>query len=405
MIRHRMSIAACVFAAASLGLTACASSSSGSGSSGAKGPFTILAIVAASGPLASVSAAEIDGMKVAASYVDAHGGILGQKIKITVDNDNDDPSTAASLLQAAVSSGNKPDMVFAGTTSTETLAMMPILTQNKIFSLQISVSSQTIIAKTNPYAFSSSTQSSVFATELASAVKKLYPKTTKVGMLMGNDVTGQSLLSFERPALEAEGFSVVVQQYDPTTAIDLTPQLEALKAANPNLLIVSGFGQIAGYILKSRYEIGWNIPTVGDSDFSANDLTALASPQELTNVSILEPNKSLLYKPFDQQGAAFQTLYKAVAPKSGTFEAPFDLYELGWDDIFLAKAAATQAGSFASAALTHALENLKATTSPDYFDGPYRYSAAQHTPFADLSLATLASPYDKDGQSLPFGQK
>jgi branched-chain amino acid transport system substrate-binding protein len=405
-MRQRTAIAALAAALASLGLVACGSSgSSGSGSNAAKSsPFTVLAIVAASGPLAADSAAEMEGLQAAKAYVNAHGGINGHPVKVTIENDNFDPTTAVSLLQSALSGGSKPDMVFAGTTSTETLALMPLLTQNKIFSLQISVSSQTVDPKVNPYAFSSSSSTSAFSAELAHVIRAHYPSAKKAGLLIGNDVNGTSLLASEKPDLESNGFSVSVQTYDPATAIDVTPQLEALKAQNPDILVVSGFGAIAGYILKDRSKIGWNIPTAGDASFTANALTTLATPQQLTNVSVLATNKSQIYKPLSQRDEAFQTLYKDVLPKSGTFSAPFGLYADGWDDIILAKAAATQAGSFASTAMTQALENLKDSTDPSFINGPYKYSASQHSPIADIDLADLASPYTKDGQYLPFGQ-
>ena len=235
-------------------------------------------------------------------------------------------------------------------------------------------------------------------------IRAHYPNAKKAGLLVGNDVNGTSLLNSERPDLQKEGFTVFVQQYDPANTVDVTPQLEALKAQNPDILVASGFGAIAGYILKDRSEIGWNVPTAGDASFTANALTTLATPAQLTNISVLATNKSQIYKPLSQRSQAFQALYNTVKPKSGTFTAPFGLYADGWDDIILAKVAATQAGSFDSQALTHALENIKDSTDPSFINGPYKYSSSQHSPIADVNLADLASPYQKDGQYLPFGQ-
>jgi branched-chain amino acid transport system substrate-binding protein len=404
-MRSRKTIAACAVGLASLGLAACSSSSGGStgGTAAAKGPFTVLAIVASSGPIAAVTQSEMQGLQAGAKYVNAHGGILGSKVEITVKNDNTDPTTAANLLQAATSSGTKPDLVYAGTTSNEALAMMPILTQDKIFSLQTDVSDQTIVPSTHPYAFSLASSSENFAVELAHGIKSHYPKAKKIGIVIGNDVTGSSNLKGELAAFKSQGFTTVVQQYDPTTTVNMTPQLEALKAAKPDILVASGFGAVSGYILKSRAQIGWDIPVVGDASFSANPLPSLASAAALKGVSVLT-QQSGVYKPLSSQSAAFQTLYKDVLPASGTFQVPFDLYEFGWDDIMVAKAVATQAGSFDAAAMTKALEHLKDPSSPLFLLGAYHYSPTSHSVIADLSLTTLGSPYTKGGQSLPFGQ-
>jgi len=342
-------------------------------------------------------------MQAGAAYVNAHGGVLGHPVQVTVKNDNNDPTTAATLLQSALSGGSKPDVVYAGTTSDETYAMEPILTQNKIFSLQTATSDQTMDASTFPYAFSLAQSSSDFAYELAAAIKGHYPNVKNIGIIIGNDVTGSSNLHNEQIALGKAGYSTTVEQYDPTNTIDMTPQLQSLQAKKPDLLIAGGFGEVAGYILKGRSQIGWNIPTVGDASFSSNSLPSLASPSQLTGVSILSQTNEV-YAPISQKSAAFQTLYKAVEPSSGTFEVPFLLYEFGWDDIMVADATATQAKAFDGPSMANALETLKDTTNPNYLLGPYKYSPSVHTAIADLNESILASPYSKDGQPLPFGQ-
>ncbi len=407
-MRHSTVAAASAVALIGLGLAACSSSSPGSSgaastTSSNKAPFTILAIVASSGALAAVTQSELQGMQAAAKYANAHGGFDGHQVKITVENDNLDPTTAASLLQQALSGSTKPDMVYAGTTSNEALAMMPILTQDKIFSLQTDVSDQTIDPSTHPYAFTIADSTAAFGAEVAAGTKSHYPNAKTVGIIIGNDVNGTSLLQSERPSLEKEGYKVVVQTYDPVTTINMTPQLEALRAEHPNVLIASGFGAPAGYILKARAQIGWNIPVVGDSSFSANPLPSMASAAALKGVSVLA-QPSAIYKPLSEQSAAVNALYNAVLPKSGTFEVPFTLYGCGWDSVMVASAAATQAKSFTTEAMTQAMQNLKDPTNPLFVLGSYNYSATQHTPTPNLSQTTLASPYTKDGLDLPFGQ-
>jgi branched-chain amino acid transport system substrate-binding protein len=280
---------------------------------------------------------------------------------------------------------------------------MPILTQDKVFSLQVDVSDQTIDPATHPYAFSLATSSEDFALEVAATTKAHYPNAKKIGMIIGNDVNGASLLKGEKPAFEKEGYSVSVEQYDPSTTINMVPQLEALRATNPQVLLASGFGAAAGYILKARSQIGWNIPVVGDAAFSSNPLTSIASASALKGVDVLSSTPQV-YKPLSTQSAAFKMLYKAVAPKNGAFAVTFLLYEFGWDEIMVAQAAAKQAGSFGTAPMTQAMEHLKDTNNPMYLLGTYQYSATSHTPIRSLSEATLASPYTKNGQSLPFGQ-
>lgn len=415
-MRHRRPLTACSLALVGVVLAACSSSSSGgstassgstpssgSSASATHGTYNVLAIVASSGPLAAVTAAEMDGMKDAAAYVNAAGGIDGKTVKVTIKNDNADPTTAANVLQQALSSGTKPDAVYPGTTSTETAAMVPILTQEKMLSIQTAVSDTTIDPSKYPYAFSLASSAGDFAKELASGLKAKYPNVHKIGIIIGNDVTGKSNMANELKALHAAGYTTVVQTYDPTSTVDMTPQMEALKAANPDLVVAGGFGAVAGYILKARTKIGWNVPLVGDASFSSNALPTLTDAAGLKGVSIMTTTPAI-YRPISQRDKAFQTLFNKVKPANGQFTAPFNLYGFGWDDIILLRVAATQAKATDTASMVTALENLSDSNDPDFVNGSYKYSSSVHSSVPDLSQATLASPYSKDGQPLPFGK-
>jgi len=95
---RKRTVAACATVLAAVAaLSACGSgsgsSSSGSGAAAASGGGTIniLDITATSGPTAIYGTQETDGLEAAAAYYNAHGGILGKKIIVTVENDNSDP--------------------------------------------------------------------------------------------------------------------------------------------------------------------------------------------------------------------------------------------------------------------------------------------------------------------------
>lgn len=378
------------------------SSTNGSGSAT---PYRVTAIVAESGPLSAITTAEMQGLKAGAVYVDQHGGVLGHPMQITVQNDNLSPTTAASLLEQDISGGNVPNEVFAGTTSNETLAMVPILTAHKILSMQATVSNETINAKTHPYAFSLGPATPDAAATLAAAIQSAFPHTKTVGIIIGNDVNGTSLLDNERSALQALGLKIFVQTYDPTSTVDMTPQMEALKADNPDVLVASGFGPVAGYILEARAKLGWNVPVVGDASFSANPLPSMVPKADLTNVFIAT-EKSFLYKPLTQMPAAYQTFVRLVEAQGGNFSQQSVIYSIGYDVAILAQMAASQAGSIDSTAMAHALENLKQPSTPAYVTYPVeKFSPTKHSPILPLGLATVASPYIENGLYLPVGQQ
>jgi branched-chain amino acid transport system substrate-binding protein len=413
--RSRLVAIATAFAAAVL-LASCSSSSSSTttttsatGTTGATGttlsatPFSVLAIVAETGVLAEINTAEMQGLKAAAAYVNANGGILGHKVVVTEVNDNLDPTTAASDLEQAISSGSLPNLVFAGTTSNETLAMVPILNAHKLLSIQLTTSAQTIDPAKYPYAFTVAASTANESATLAAAVKQEYPSAKTVGILIGNDVNGTSLMNGEKAALEADGFQVVVQTYDPTTTIDMTPQLEALRADNPQVLVASGFGAVAGYILTGRAKIGWNVPVVGDASFSANPIASMVPKADLNGV-VIATDKTSVYQPPSTWTPAFKTFVQYTTAQGANFSQGIGIYSLSWDVLILAKMAATQANSLGSTAMVSALQNLTQPAQPQYVSFPVEgYSPTLHSDNPSPSLATVASVYLKMGEFLPVG--
>ena len=409
--RSRMVVIATACTAACL-LASCSSNSSSPTTTGAPGatsttvsstPFNVLAVVAETGPLAAINTAEMQGLKGAAAYINANGGIIGHKVVVTEVNDNLDPTTAASDLEQAISSGTLPNLVFAGSTSNETLAMVPILNAHKLLSIQLTTSAQTIDPSKYPDAFTVASSTANESATLAAAVKSEYPKAKKVGILIGNDVNGTSLMDGEKAALEADGFQVVVQTYDPTTTIDMTPQLEALKAESPQVLVASGFGAVAGYILEGRTKIGWNVPVVGDASFSANPIASMVPKADLNGV-VVATDKTAIYQPPSTWTPAFKTFIQYTKAQGAKFTQGIGIYSLAWDVLILAKMAGTQANSGDSSAMVSALQSLKQPAQPQYVSFPVEaYSPTLHSTNPSPSLATVASVYLKMGEFMPVG--
>lgn len=383
---------------AGLALTATSLGSSGVAGASTKSPYNILMIIGTSGPIAGQSAAEEEATRAAASLLNKTGGIDGHKIVVTAVNDNLDPTTALSELQQALSSSNKPNMVFAGTTSNETLAMLPTLTRDKILSMELAGSG----VVDSPYQFALPNYLPDQAKALVAAIKTQYPNAKKIGIAITNDAFGTALLAAYEPAITAAGMTYVVQTF-PDTATDVTPELQTLQAADPDVLIASGYGAIGGYILQDRANLGWTVPVVGDGAEGANNLPALVPASALNGVSLCV-QKSQLYLPLAKHSKAFQTFYAAVAAKGGDFSQPLPIYELSYDDLLLIGLAAKQANSDATPAIANALEHLKQPKVKPYVTwSTESFTPTIHVEQAPLSDYTLASPYIKDGGNLPLG--
>ncbi|HWD95510.1 MAG TPA: ABC transporter substrate-binding protein [Acidimicrobiales bacterium] len=370
------------------------------GASASNSPFNVLMIAGTTGPVAPPTQAEIQATKAAASVINHEGGIDGHKIAVKEVNDNLDPTTALSELQQAESGSAKPNLVFAGTTSNETLAMLPTLTRDKTLSMELAGSG----VFDSPYQFALPNYLPNQATALVNAIKKQYPNAKKIGIAITNDAFGTSLLQSYEPAITKAGLTYVVQTFS-DTATDVTPELQTLQAANPDVLIASGYGAIGGYIIQDRANLGWTVPTIGDGAESSNDLPAMVPASALDGVSLIAQAPSV-YKPLSQESKAFQTFWKATALQGSKFTQSIVLYTLSYDDLMLVYLAAKQAHSTSSTAIANALEHLKQPKVKPYVTWSTEgFTPKLHVEQAPATDYVLASAYTKDGMALPFGSK
>jgi len=92
-------------AAAALALASCSSgSSSSSTSGGTKAPITIGISLSQTGDFSVDGQAFTRGYNLWAQYVNSHGGLLGRQVKLTILNDNSDPTTVQSNYTKLIAS-------------------------------------------------------------------------------------------------------------------------------------------------------------------------------------------------------------------------------------------------------------------------------------------------------------
>ena len=396
MRRLRAVTAGCLVGAIAA-LTACSSSGTGSSDTGSSGgsasaasstPYRVLMITATSGPAASFGQAETAGLKAAVASLNESGGILGHKITLTVANDQADPTMAVSELQSAISSGNSPNLVEDGLTSNETLALLPILTQNKILGFGETGSDQIDQPSKYPYAFSLSPVPSTGVQAIISYVAQHYPGK-KVGVLTGNDAVGQSSEATYKQLYK--GNSDVVFGTYVTTALDQTAALERMRNAGVQVLILSGFGAQVGYVVKARSTIGWNVPVVGDDGVAASALPSLVNPSTLAGITV-ENQAISVYKAPAQQSPAQQALLTGLKAQ-GPITQSLLLYSFTWDIMQLVKLAATQAHSVATPSIADALEHLNQPVQKPYVSYAVEaFTPSQHMIVANPTLDFIFGP-------------
>lgn len=371
----RLLAAGAMTAIAAVSLSACSSGSAGPAEA-ADDPFRVVAILPVTGALSKQSAVQINGLKAAAKIVNANGGIGGREVEVEVLDSKLDPTEAVTLLQGEINGDTAPDYVWAGATSNEALAMLPALSGAGILSGTTAADLKMNNPELYPYHFGmQSTNNQNYQTFVDYAKKE---GVKKVGFIAANDALGTYNLSAIKELLADTGIELVTQSYD-TTATDMTAPMDALKAADPDVLLASAYGPGVGYLFDARQKLAWDVPVVGDSAVGGSNPAAIAKPEALKGVQLLSPVVTATAHK-DKWLPDTQKMIDAISAE-GQITQILTQASLPYDAIQLLALAAVQAGSTDADALKGALENLKAPEHVTWTSYPtYGYSAENHFP-------------------------
>lgn len=339
-------------------LTGCAAGSDASGAdvAGADETYLIYADVSLTGVLAASSQAQVEGLTAAVEAINADGGVDGRQLELKIVDDQLDASKATTLLQEQLDS-RKPDFVYHGVSSNIALAMLPLLTRNEVFSMGTPSNDKINDQEAYPYAFALQVQASLDA---ENAVQRLQKEgITKVAMITNSDANGQNAADNYKKAFEDAGIDAAFEIYAPAD-LDMTAQLQRLRATDPEVLFVEGYGAPGGYVLQSRTKIGWDIDTWGTNSIGNGvNLKLVSSEEDWVNVqTTIHPINTAQRESADTE--AFKTLIASLDEQGSKFDQSMQLYSYPWDGLYLWKAAVEQAGSSEAADVAEAMENLKA---------------------------------------------
>src|SRR5579859_4518234 len=233
-------------AAAFLAVTALAACSSGGGNSGSNSTIVACGDLALAGPYAQIGETDNWGATAYFDYINKHGGILGHQVKYF--NLNNQSNAANAELNAKKCIQTYHAQVIIGPESgADTEAALPIAIANKTILISLSSGWQT-----NGYPASELSSwgfpgfYDVFAQDQIASVQNLIvPRHyTRVALLedncgsvcLANQATVQGLAA-------KDGFQLVSTQIDQVGATDVTPQVLAMLAAKPQIIL---FGLVPG---------------------------------------------------------------------------------------------------------------------------------------------------------------
>jgi len=360
----------------------------------AEGEYRIVHLLGLNQPGAGALNAQAasQAAKAAVEVLNERGGILGNKVVYELIETGGDPTTAVTKLNERLASGPTPNLILPGNTSAEALPMAPVITQAKVLSVQQAGAADLNNPTEFPYLFQVVPTNASMAAQL---VKYLQENGLhRVAMISGKDAFGQATAEATRQALADAGIELVGDETYAAEDLDMTAQLERLRAADPDVLFLQGAGSPVGYVLESREKLGWmDVPVIADSTASVTSLLARREPDGLIgtptveNVHVQVLTAAIIGSEEVNPGA-LDIMLDALA-KQGEISMPLNTYFV-YDAIMLAAAAAEKAGTISDAEqIAKTLETFTGEEEGLWALSRYSYSPDSHAVATDPTSTTI----------------
>lgn len=346
-----------------LAVSACASGSGGSGGSSAgsgDSPFTVVVVAPMSGQLAAYGAFTKAAYMASVATVNARGGILGHKVTITVLDDQGNPTTGVSVLQEYLSTHSKPDLVYPGAASPEVQGTAPFLASQGILTVSAAALPSMDNPSKYPLYFSTNTHNTASVTKIVDYIRQ--HGYTRVGIISSDDTIGDQISAGMAAATKGTGLQVSTVLFPPN-ALDVTPEVEKLKADNPQVVVMDAVGSLTLLVLNARQNIGWDVPFIGGVNSGGADFSQVSSAA-LKNVFVTV-YAIQQWVPPSQRTAAFNSFYSAVKKQGPLVYSTF-YYAVDYDPLQVVSVAAQQAQSINPQKIAAALQNLKQPADPPW---------------------------------------
>jgi len=344
-------------------------------------------------PSAQSGQAGVLGIQAAIDDVNAAGGVLGRKLTLVVRDDLSQPPKSIQNMSDLIDN-EKVVTVLGPTNSGNALAWKHIPNQKKIPSIGC-IGSATDITK----AMGSNTDNYMYRVSMVDraqvagliAYAKSNPKTKNVGFLVETTGYGQGGLKDLQELAEAKGLKPVATEKFGVNDTDMTSQLNKMKAAGVDTVLVWAQGTPIGQLVRSMEKINYFPVT----------LTSWSSD----NASFYDTaGKTLAEKPVfmrtitEDRTPKQQQLYDRLSPKL-TSKSAFSFAAHCYDALMITAAAIKQAGGTEGPKMREALENLQAPVEGIMKTYSKPFSATEHEA---LTAADYRWTVWKDGRLVSY---
>ncbi|MDP3166616.1 MAG: ABC transporter substrate-binding protein [Hydrogenophaga sp.] len=304
-------------------------------------------------PSAQSGAAGVLGIQAAIEDINAAGGVLGRKLTLVIRDDQSQPPRSIQNMSDLIDN-EKVVAVFGPTNSGNAMAWKHIPNQKKIISMGMigggTDITRPVSAGADNYMFRVSMVDREQVAGLMAYAKKVGYK--KMGLMAETTGFGQGGLKDMQEIATLQGIEPAATERFAVADTDMTSQLNKMKSAGVDAIIVWAQGTPTGQLMRSMEKINY-FPAVLSS-WAADNVTFYdAAGKTLAEKPIFM--RTMVNAATPKQKALFDRVKDKLAAPSAF---PFTVH--GYDAVKLIAASIRQAGGTDGEKMRIALEDLKA---------------------------------------------
>ena len=286
-----------------------------------------------------------EGMVFGANEINKKGGVLGRRLELLVEDDQSKPDVSAALARKLIDQGAV--FILSVSLSPATQQQQTVTMEAKTPQMTPMNSADYLTTQLdNPYFWQTGPLGSVqIATLLAHAKKQ---NLKRVALITDNSDLGQAIGKAFRGGLEKAAMQVVDEEVVPLGATSATPQMQKIRAANPDAMFVAGVVTATNVLIFKAYrELGLKFPIHASYNLSV-PIYMTAAKGLVNGITFVDA-----YDPDKPEVKAFEATYRKETGKE-----PANLHGYGYDGIMLVAEAIKKAGSTDKEKIRAAMQSL-----------------------------------------------
>jgi branched-chain amino acid transport system substrate-binding protein len=333
-----------------------------------------------------------EGVSFGAEEINRRGGVLGRKIELLIEDDQSRPDISAAMARKLVDQGAV--FILSVSLSPATQQQQTVTMEAKTPQMTPMNSADYLTTQIdNPYFWQTGPLGSVqIATLLAHARSKNFKR---VALITDNSELGQAIAKAFRGTLEKAGIQIVADEVVARGATTATPQMQKIRAANPEAMFLAGVLTAENVLIFRSYkELGVKFPIHSSYNLSVPIYESVAKGliDGITFVDAYDPDKP--------EARAFEAAYRKSTGKD-----PVNLHGYGYDGIMLVADAIRRAGSTDKEKIREAMQKTNYAGVMGAKGMKYSFPEGKRAGFDPNGMVVRVYENDRQGRVLYVGQK